>query len=334
MFGLPLPVLLIALMAAMTVGILGYALSYQTIQRDKRTAQRMGALQRDPNDKKRAVQRASDEKQRRKAREDHLKSLDKKRAESLDATNPPLQMKLEQAGLTMTVKRYWTTSAILGVGGFFLALVPFGLGLPLSAGIGFVAGFGLMKLFVSFKRNKRLTTFSRKFPDAIDVIVRGVKSGLPLNDCLRIIANDAEEPVRGEFRKIVEAMQVGLSVTEATERLYRSMPTSEANFFAIVLAIQAQAGGNLSEALGNLSHTLRERKKMSDKIQAVSQEAKTSAMIIGALPFCVAGMVWFMTPSYMVPMYTTETGQMVLAGCAAGMVTGIAIMRKMINFKF
>ena len=333
MFGLPLQVLIIAVMAAITVGVLGYAMSYNSIQRDKRTAQRMGALQRDPNDKKRAVQRASEEKNRRKAREDHLKTLDKKRAENMDVTNPPLELRLEQAGMTMTVKKYYTVSVIMAVVGFLIGLI-FQFGLIIAAGMALVFGVGLMKLFVRMKRNKRFKLFGRTFPDAIDVIVRGVKSGLPLNDCLRIIANEAEEPVRSEFRQIVEAMQVGLSVSEATGRMYRTMPTSEANFFGIVIAIQAQAGGNLSEALGNLSHTLRERKRMDEKIKAVSSEAKTSASIIGSLPFFVATAVMFMAPHYMVPMFETPSGNIVLAVCATSYCTGIAIMKKMINFKF
>ena len=166
------------------------------------------------------------------------------------------------------------------------------------------------------------------------MIVRGVRSGLPLNDCLRIIANDSDEPIKSEFQKVIEAGQLGISTPEAVGRLYQSVPTSETNFFAIVIAIQSQAGGNLSEALSNLSRVLRERRKMSDKIKAVSSEAKASAGIIGSLPFVVAGLVSITTPGYMDALFTTTGGNKVLLFCAASMAFGIFIMKKMINFKF
>ena len=141
------------------------------------------------------------------------------------------------------------------------------------------------------------TKFVNEFPNAVDIIIRGVKAGLPLGDCLRVIASESPEPLRTEFRRIVEAQAVGLSVTEAVERIGERVPVTEANFFAIVIGIQQKAGGNLTEALTNLSRVIRERKKMKAKVKAVSSEAKTSAGIIGALPFIVGFFVYITTPA-------------------------------------
>ncbi len=128
-----------------------------------------------------------------------------------------------------------------------------------------------------FSKSAASRNFSTRFPDAVDVIVRGIKAGLPLLDSLKLIAADAEEPVRSEFRAIIETQTIGMPIGEACLKLYESIPVPEANFFGIVVSIQQRAGGNLSEALGNLSRVLRDRKKMKAKIQAMSQEAKASA---------------------------------------------------------
>jgi tight adherence protein B len=168
--------------------------------------------------------------------------------------------------------------------------------------------------------------------DAIDVIVRGVKAGLPLGDCMNIIASEAAEPVRSEFRNIVDAQAVGLSLGEAVDRIVESVPVAEAKFFAIVINIQQKAGGNLSETLGNLSRVLRDRKRMRVKINAMSMEAKSSASIIGALPFVVAFMVYLTSPAYIELSWKTHAGQMALLGCGFWMPVVIMMMRKMINF--
>ena len=160
--------------------------------------------------------------------------------------------------------------------------------------------------------NRRTKKFALEFPSALDVIIRGVKAGLPLGDCIRIIATDSSEPVRGEFRQVVEAQSLGLSITEAIERMPDRMPTPEANFFAIVIAIQQKAGGNLAEALANLARVLRERKKMRDKVKAISSEAKASAGIIGALPVVVTTLVYLTSPHYIELLWITEKGRVVM----------------------
>jgi tight adherence protein B len=232
----------------------------------------------------------------------------------------------------MTVERFYLYSLVCGLA---LTLATFMLGAPLMVvGGALIAGtLGLPRWFVSFRRSRRVKAFLEEFPNALDIIVRAVKSGLPLNDGIRLIANEAPEPVRTEFRRIVESQQVGLSIPEATMRMPETMPCPEAGFFGIVIQIQSQAGGNLSEALGNLSRVLRDRKKMKAKVQALSMEAKASAVIIGALPFIVAFLVYLTSPNYIMPLFTTSTGHLILGISGVWMSIGIFVMRKMMNFE-
>ena len=177
-------------------------------------------------------------------------------------------------------------------------------------------------------------SFLNIFPDAVDVIVRGVKAGLPLGDCLKIIANESQEPVRGEFRAIVETQTIGMPMGEACLKLHESLPLPEANFFGIVVSIQQKSGGNLSEALGNLSRVLRDRKRMQAKIWAMSMEAKASAAIIGALPPVVMVLVYITSPNYIELLWITPVGRAMLVGSALWMAMGVFVMKKMINFDF
>ena len=185
---------------------------------------------------------------------------------------------------------------------------------------------------LNFLLNRRKKKFLEEFPNALDVMVRSIKSGLPLNDALRLIAADGQEPVKSEFRRAVESQQMGLSVADSCARIMLTMPLQEVNFFSIVIAIQAQAGGNLSEALANLSKVLRERRKMRAKVQALSMEAKASAVIIGALPFIVATLVYLTSPQYIMILFTDTRGHIILAVSAFWMSIGIFVMRNMINF--
>jgi tight adherence protein B len=209
-----------------------------------------------------------------------------------------------------------------------------GLSLLTALGVGFAAGFGLPRWILGFLKKRRERRFINAFADAVDVIVRGVKAGLPLGDCLKVIASDAEEPVKSEFRSIVETQTIGMPLGEACARLYESMPVPESNFFGIVVSIQQKAGGNLSEALGNLSRVLRDRKKMQAKIRAMSMEAKTSAIIIGSLPAAVMTLVYITSPTYIELLWTTELGRLMIAACLVWMSIGVFVMKKMINFDF
>ena len=183
----------------------------------------------------------------------------------------------------------------------------------------FAAGGGLPLWLCPFLKKRREAKFLETFPDAVDVIVRGIKAGLPLLDSLKLIATEAEEPVRSEFRGIIETQTIGMPIGEACLKLYERMPLPEANFFGIVISIQQRAGGNLSEALGNLSRVLRDRKKMKAKIQAMSMEAKASAGIIGALPLAVMTLVYITSPQYISLLWTEPLGRMMLAACAVWM---------------
>jgi tight adherence protein B len=155
-----------------------------------------------------------------------------------------------------------------------------------------------------------------------------------LNECLGIIARESPSPIREEFVEIVEQSRVGVPLSECFERTMQRMPLPEMKFFAIVIGIQQQAGGNLSEALGNLSGVLRDRKRLSQKVGALSAEAKASAGVLGALPFIVMSMVYVSAPAYITLLFTTKTGQFMLMAAAFWMSMGIMVMRKMINFKY
>ena len=214
--------------------------------------------------------------------------------------------------------------------------IPFALGLsPLFClGLAVVVGFGLPRFILGAAINRRQKKFTSHFADAMDIIVRGVRTGLPLGDCLKIIAHESPEPLGGEFRKVVEGESVGIPLEICLEQLYERIPISEVNFFSTVLNIQKQTGGNLGESLANLSSVLRGRKLLAEKIKSLSAEAKMSAMIIGALPIVVMVIVTLVAPDYMTELYTTPTGHRNLMIGAAMMVMGTLMMRKMINFKF
>jgi tight adherence protein B len=267
---------------------------------------------------------------RREQVEETLKELDVRQKK---VKNPPLSVRITQAGLTWSKRQFVILSAVLGLAVFLAALLA-DAGLIIAPVLGFAAGFGVPRWVLGFLKKRREAKFLHGFPDAVDVIVRGIKAGLPLLDCLKIIANEAAEPVKGEFRSIVETQTIGIPIGEACGKLYERIPLPEANFFGIVIGIQQKAGGNLSEALGNLSRVLRDRKRMKGKIQAMSMEAKSSAAIIGALPFVVMILVWLTSPGYIDLLWTHPTGRLMLAASGGWMTMGIMVMRKMINFDF
>jgi len=269
-------------------------------------------------------------KSRREQVEGSLKVIEERRKKF---KRPPLSVRLTQAGLSWSKRRFMITAGALGVGGFVVMMV-LRTGLLPALGIGFAAGCGLPFWGLSYLKKRREAKFLAAFPDAVDVIVRGIKAGLPLLDSLKLIATDAEEPVRSEFRSIIDTQTIGMPIGEACLKLYESIPVAEANFFGIVVSIQQRAGGNLSEALGNLSRVLRDRKKMKAKIQAMSMEAKASASIIGALPIAVMALVWITSPAYIALLWTDPLGHVMLGCSAAWMLTGVLVMRKMINFDF
>lgn len=242
-----------------------------------------------------------------------------------------LETRIAQAGLDWSKQKYYVISLIMALVTGLVLYVTSGNRILGAAGL-FIGALGLPSWFLKRCKTARLKKFGNAFPDAIDVIVRGIKAGLPLNDCIRIVANEAQEPVKTEFRLIIESQTMGLQLTDAAQKLFERMPCAESNFFGIVLAIQQKTGGNLSETLGNLSKVIRERRKMRDKIQAVSMEAKASAAIIACLPPVVALLVYLTSPKYIELLWLTQAGKVALVVSALWMLTGIMIMRKMINF--
>ena len=196
----------------------------------------------------------------------------------------------------------------------------------------FAGGLGLPSWMLKHLQKQRIAAFIEELPNAMDVVVRGLRSGIPLGDCLRMISREAKEPLRSEFRVAIEAQALGLPMADAILRMYERVPVTEVNFFSIVIGIQQKAGGNLSEALSNLSRVLRERKKMAGKIQAMSMEAKASAYIIGALPFFVAFSTYLSSPEYTALLWTTAIGKIALVASGLWMLLGILVMKKMISF--
>ena len=244
-----------------------------------------------------------------------------------------LSAKLKQAGLATKVSTFWITSGVLGAIAFLLPLL-FGLNILVCVGAGVVFGLGLPRWVVGFLGKRRMKKFSGHFADAVDVIVRGIKSGLPVHDCFKIIARESPAPLGPEFQKLVEGLGVGLTLAQALDKMYERMPTPELKFFSIVIAIQQKTGGNLAEALNNLSVVLRARKMMGEKIKALSSEATASAGIIGSLPPAVMILVSLTTPAYMARLFTDPRGQFMLLIAVSMMAFGIFVMKKMIAFKF
>ena len=320
--------LLIAGLAAISVGALFYVFVYPLLTGEAKAEKRVQALSLS-GQQRRASERLNElAATRKKSVADSLKELDENQAAKRRIS---LQERIEQAGLKMPAKTFITGSA--GLGAFAAVAAFIGAGEPIAAIlIAAIAGLGLPNWVLSFLRKRRIKRFIEEFPNAIDIIVRGIKSGLPVGDCIRIIASEAREPLKGEFRSIIEAQSLGLSVSDAVGRLAKRMPIQETNFFVIVIQIQQKAGGNLSEALGNLSRVLRERKKMKAKVSAMSMEAKASAVIIGSLPFIVALMVHMASPGFLTPLFSTQSGHMMLLGSAFWMTCGIVMMKSMINF--
>ncbi|MBX9827846.1 MAG: type II secretion system F family protein [Xanthobacteraceae bacterium] len=315
-------------MVTTAVGGVAWVFLYPLLSGERKAEQRRASVARAEPVTARSSVRV--QRSRREQVEESLKDLEVKQQKS---KSPPLHVKIQQAGLSWSKNQYLMIAAGLGLFAFIMAFVVSGALLPALAA-GFAAGCGLPLWLLAFLKKRREKKFLDALPDAVDVIVRGIKAGLPLADSLKVIANDSPEPVKGEFKTIIETQTIGMPLGEACGKLYERMPLPEANFFGIVISIQQKAGGNLSEALGNLSRVLRDRKKMKGKIQAMSMEAKASASIIGSLPIAVGVLIWLTSPNYIELLWTTDLGRMMMLGCATWMAIGVLVMKQMINFDF
>ena len=322
--------ILAAVLAFITIGGLGWAFvgggdsSEAAIKR----AQNLGG----PKQNMAAARKAAAANTPEARRKQIMKQLQESERASRKA-RISLAAKLKQAGLGTSVKTFWIISGVLGVIALLAPLL-FGVNILIAVGAAVVFGLGLPRWFVGFLGKRRMKKFSSHFADAVDVIVRGIKSGLPVHDCFKIIARESPAPLGGEFQILVEGLGVGLTLQQALDKMYERMPTPELKFFSIVIGIQQKTGGNLAEALGNLSNVLRARKMMGEKIKALSSEATASAGIIGSLPPVVMILVSITTPAYMGKLFTEPRGQFMLLVAVMLMAFGVFVMKRMISFKF
>jgi tight adherence protein B len=270
---------------------------------------------------------------RRKAVAETLKDIESRQKNEKIS----LAMKLQQAGLQITPQSFWIASVGLGLG---LAAVVYilmwnnSMAQIAAMATAFIGVFGLPRFILKKMIVRRQNKFLTELANSLDVVVRGVKSGLPLNECLGILARESPEPLCSEFREVVEEQRVGVPLAEALDRMADRLPLPEVRFLTIVIGIQQQSGGNLSEALGNLSGVLRDRYRLAAKVKALSAEAKASAMILASLPPGVMGMMAMTAPDFAEPLYTTRTGTVFITLGLVWMGMGILVMKKMISFKY
>jgi tight adherence protein B len=319
--------LALAFLAATAIGGMAWVFIYPLLSGERRAASRRASISK-PEPAVRQIEKS--QRTRREQVEGSLREIEARRQKEKKL---PLSRRLTQAGLIWSTQKFMIVSGILAVVGFAAALLSGG-GVLGATGLAFAAGFGVPRWGLNYLKKRREANFLKALPDAVDVIVRGIKAGLPLFESIKVVAADAPEPLRSEFLAIIETQAIGMPLGDACARLFDRMPVPEANFFGIVVSIQQKSGGNLSEALGNLSKVLRDRKKMAEKIQAMSMEAKASAGIIGSLPPIVMLLVYLTTPQYISLLWTHPTGQLMLVGCVIWMSIGIFVMKRMINFDF
>ncbi|MBL8530597.1 MAG: type II secretion system F family protein [Hyphomonadaceae bacterium] len=324
------PALLAALLAFVAIGGVGVVLTgnNQPAASKKRVSS-VSSGARNTDRRKQAVEQAA--LKRRQSTQEALKELSLTEKQSRRRRSS-VKGQIAQAGLAITPIQYWLMAAGLALVLGFVGLLVQG---PIGAAVGvFVGLLGIPRWALSMMVSGRQKKFANQLADAIDVIVRGVKSGLPLNQCLRIIAAESPEPLRAEFQALCDSQSMGVPLDQSLQRMFERMPLPEVNFFSIVLVIQQKTGGNLSESLGNLSAVLRSRKLMKEKVKALSAEANASAMIIGSLPIIVMTLVYLTRPNYIMILFTEPMGNLILLVCAVMMSLGIFIMHRMVNFKF
>ena len=243
-----------------------------------------------------------------------------------------LAIRLDRTGKKWTLSQYAYTSLGIGLAVALLVFLKSGAFL-MSLGVGVLIGGGLPHLVVSKLIKKRINTFNAKFADAIELLVRGLRSGLPVTETLTIVAQEVDGPVGIEFKGIVDRIKVGRTMDEALQVTADRLGIPEFNFFCITLAIQRETGGNLAETLSNLADVLRKRGQMKLKIKAMSSESKASAYIVGALPFIVFGLIWWINPKYIGTFFTDERLIVIGLGGGVWMGLGVFIMSKMVSFE-
>lgn len=244
-----------------------------------------------------------------------------------------LLKRLESAGLKFSLGEYLMLSlciaAVFGIGSFIMFSA--GIMLPILIGLG--AGISLPHLMVNWMTSRRLKAFTAEFPEAIDLIVRGLKSGLPVPASIRTVAEEIRPPLGTEFALISDRLRIGQNLDEALRISAERIQTPEFHFFVISLAVQRETGGNLSETLENLSDILRKRRQMRQRVKAMSAEAKTSAIILGSLPFLMYGIMVTLNPTYVNTLFDDPRGLIMVGFGMASLLTGIGVMAKMVRFE-
>jgi tight adherence protein B len=243
-----------------------------------------------------------------------------------------LAVRLNRTGKGWTVAQYVYASAGLALAVGVLVFIG-SKAVLLSLGVGLMVGAGIPHMVVGHLINKRTNAFITKFPDGIELLVRGLRSGLPVTETLGIVAQEVPGPVGFEFKSVIDRIKVGKTMEDALQDTADKLGIAEFNFFTITLAIQRETGGNLAETLSNLADVLRKRGQMKLKIRAMSSESKASAYIVGSLPFLVFGAIMYINPEYMGGFFSDD--RLIVAGLGAGvwMGIGVFIMAQMVNFE-
>ena len=244
-----------------------------------------------------------------------------------------LEDRLARTGREISIGGFVLINVVVALVVFLLAMVVLRQSLALSLLLGLIAGVGLPHFVIGKMVEKRLKLFTAQFPYSIDLIVRGLKSGLPVTESIASVGQEMPDPVGREFRDISDRVKFGQPLDEALWDTARRLDTAEFKFFVISISVQRETGGNLSEALGNLSDILRKRRQMGLKIKAMSSEAKASAIILGSLPFIMFGIIFALNPEYEMALFDDPRGQMMLGTGLGIMSMGVLVMSKMIKFE-
>ncbi|MDR6786881.1 tight adherence protein B [Sphingomonas sp. BE138] len=319
------PLILLLVAAALTLGLIGFALSAPSTQ--KASARRLAGV------RDRHVVVATN------TMEAQMRRITGRRATKADMAvmrilpnEAELKKRLAMSGTSWTPGQY-------GIGAGAIALVAFAMlwlyGVPLLVAlfVGGLLGAAIPHLVLSYLIKRRVAAFIAKFPDAIELLVRGLRSGLPISETMQVVGAEVPGPVGEEFRAVSDKMRIGRSMDVALQETADRLMTPEFQFFVITIAIQRETGGNLAETLQNLATVLRQRGQMKLKIKAMSSESKASAYIIGALPFIVFGLIYTINPPYMMTFFSDTRLMIVATGGFTWMGIGAFIMSRMVSFE-
>jgi tight adherence protein B len=301
-------------------------------QDERRLRQRLERLQSGPRGPRPDQEHQPAESLRRDRQDSSIASLDRLIKRALPNVNL-LRMRLARSGWPIKIGDYLLICLVVGVVSAVTVAFVFHMSLMISVLAGVVIGVGLPHVLLSNRITGRTKKFVALLPEALDLIVRGIRSGLPASEALRTIADEIQDPVGREFREVTDQMKIGVAMDEAMWSAARRLGIPEFNFLVISLAIQQETGGNLAEILEKLSDMVRRREQMRLKVKAMSSEARASAMIIGSLPFVMAGVISFVNPGYMSTLFTDPRGWVMIGIGLTSLLIGIGIMAKMIKFE-